>query len=126
MVLCISVLCQISQKPISLNYCIKWPAAMQGLLDMAAIFALDMFQEAKMPCWTVFTEFDYFNRINIVMSAPFGVIILMVVGSMFFAIPGAIISYWLSNYLISRYRLQRLKKFNFVNKESQPIDETLN
>ena len=50
----------------------------------------------------------------------------MVVGSMFFAIPGAIISYWLSDYLLSRYRQQRLKKFNFVNKEAQPIDENLN
>ena len=31
----------------------------------------------------------------------------MVVGSMFFAIPGAIISYCLSNYLLSRYRQQQ-------------------
>ena len=50
----------------------------------------------------------------------------MVVGSMFFAIPSAIISYWLSDYLLSRYRQHRHKKSNFINKEAQPIDENLN
>ena len=50
----------------------------------------------------------------------------MVVGSLFFAIPGAILSYWITAYLLKRYRLQRLKHRQFVANGSQPVDQPVN
>ena len=50
----------------------------------------------------------------------------MVVGSLFFAIPGAFLSYWITAYLLKRYRLQRLKHRQFVSNGSQPADQPVN
>ena len=50
----------------------------------------------------------------------------MVVGSLFFAIPGAFLSYWITAYLLKRYRLQRLKHRQFVANGSQPVDQPIN
>ena len=50
----------------------------------------------------------------------------MVVGSLFFAIPGAFLSYWITAYLLKRYRLQRLKHRQFVANGSQPVDQPVN
>ena len=46
----------------------------------------------------------------------------MVIGSLFYAIPGAIFSYCLSNFILSRYRQQQKKPFNFVKKGVHSID----
>jgi len=50
----------------------------------------------------------------------------MVVGSLFYAIPGGILSYWITAYMLSRYRQQRLKHNQFLSKGSQTADQPLN
>ena len=49
----------------------------------------------------------------------------MVVGSLFFAIPFGIISFWVTTYMLSSYRQQRLKHRQFVHNDSQTADQTL-
>ena len=36
----------------SLAHCITWPSAMQRVMDFAAVFALDLFSEARIPCFS--------------------------------------------------------------------------
>ena len=50
----------------------------------------------------------------------------MVVGSLFYAIPGGILSYWITTYMLSRYRQQRLKHNQFLSKASHRADQPLN
>ena len=57
----------------TLGYCIQWPAVMQTLISSMAWFALDIFTDARMPC--LFTKFTYYDKINIVIIAPFAIVI---------------------------------------------------
>ena len=41
---------------------------MQQLMDIAAVFALDLFSESKLPCFL--TKWDYFDRIWAAILAP--------------------------------------------------------
>ena len=58
----------------ALSYCIAWPAALNNLLEIASVFALDLFAESKAPC--VLTSFTYYDRMNIAMWGPLAMVAL--------------------------------------------------
>ena len=48
--------------------CITLPKAMNELLEIANIFALDLFSESKMPC--AFVGFTYFHKVVVAIVVP--------------------------------------------------------
>ena len=62
----------------SLHWCIHWPSAMLKLRDMAAIFSLDIFSQARMPC--LLTGFTFYTRIRIAIAAPLALIVVYILG----------------------------------------------
>ena len=53
---------------------------MNRLLDMAAVFAFDVFAEARLPC--IMTGFDYYTRVIIAIVGPVAMTVLIVLGAL--------------------------------------------
>ena len=60
-----------------------WPRAMESLIAVAAIFALDVFAEAKLPC--ELPDFDYYTRVLIAVAAPIIITALFVLAGVLWA-----------------------------------------
>ena len=63
----------------SVQHCLTWPKAMDKVTNFASFFALDVLKSARIPC--VFTSFDYFDRVRLVIAAPFAVAFVVTVSS---------------------------------------------
>ena len=50
------------------RYCVAWPAAMDFFLKMASVFALDLFEPARLPC--IVTGYSYSFRVWVAILAP--------------------------------------------------------
>ena len=57
---------------------------MDAILLLVASLALDLFSEAKMPCWTV--GFDYFTRITIAIVAPAAFALVCYIGGVIYQV----------------------------------------
>ena len=62
----------------TLQYCIFWPAAMDGLRNFAAFVTIDVFTAAKTPC--IWASFNYLDKIVLVAGAPFAATVLLLAG----------------------------------------------
>jgi hypothetical protein len=58
----------------TLSYCLHFPKAMNDLLAVASVFALDLVSETRMPC--TLTGFTYFDRVKIAIFAPLALIVM--------------------------------------------------
>jgi len=67
----------------TLTWCFSLPKAMDELLALAAVFALDLWETTRMPC--LITDIDYFFRIRVAIVAPVAVCGACVVGGVLWA-----------------------------------------
>ena len=56
---------------------------MENFIAAASLFALDIFSESKMPCWL--NNFTYFDRVLVACFAPLGLMMLIVLGGIWWA-----------------------------------------
>ena len=52
----------------TLQYCIVWPTATDGLFEIFALFSLNFIEDSKIPCW--YPKFDYFDQFTVIAATP--------------------------------------------------------
>ena len=67
----------------TLQWCASFPKAMNNLLAMTAVFALDFGSASKLPCWL--TGFTYFSKVKFVMIAPLTIVVVIGIGGLIWA-----------------------------------------
>ena len=62
----------------TLNYCLKWPAAMDSVLAAFDFLAMDVVSETKLPC--EIKGFNYYTRVKFAVFSPMVLMALAAVG----------------------------------------------
>ena len=52
----------------TLMWCISLPGALNSMLKVLSVFAVDLAAETRIPCWV--PQFNYFDRLELAMAAP--------------------------------------------------------
>ena len=63
----------------TLVYCVVEPKALRNIKALFSVFALDLIGSAKIPCF--YTEFTYFDRLNLVLVAPLVMVVVILIFS---------------------------------------------
>jgi len=67
----------------TLQYCVAWPAAMNVMIKVASVFALDLFEPARLPC--IVTGYDYYFRVWVAILTPLVFTAAVVIGCIIYA-----------------------------------------